>query len=113
MAAHYAREIRSLQPNGPYHLMGHSLGGWIAYAVAQELTGQGEKVALLAMLDTQENCDLPWHLRPRERLNYYVSQLRWHRDQLTDTPFLAGSHTSKIAGKTFARDWQMPGGLPR
>ena len=35
-------EIRSLDsPDGPDHLMGHSLGGWIAYAVAQELTSRG------------------------------------------------------------------------
>ncbi len=40
MAAHYAREIRSTFP-GPYHLIAISLGGWIAYAVAQELSRQG------------------------------------------------------------------------
>ncbi len=63
MAAHYACEIRSVQIEGPYHLMGHSLGGWLAYAVAQELSRQGQKVALLALVDTRGTCDLPLTLR--------------------------------------------------
>ena len=65
MAEHYAREIRSVQPEGPYHLIGGSLGGWFAYAVAQELTRQGCKVAILALLDTRGTPDLPWLLHFR------------------------------------------------
>ena len=87
MAAHYVREIRSLQPDGPYHLMGHSLGGWIAYAVAQELTRQGGNIGVLALLDTRENCILPWSFRARRRLERLVSRLRRQRDQLKNRPF--------------------------
>ncbi len=49
MAAAYAREISVFQPEGPYHLMGHSIGGWIAYAIAQALSREGSKVGLLAL----------------------------------------------------------------
>jgi amino acid adenylation domain-containing protein len=52
MAAHYVREILELQPDGPYHLGGHSLGGTIAFEMARQLRAQGRKTALLALLDT-------------------------------------------------------------
>jgi thioesterase domain-containing protein/acyl carrier protein len=52
MAAHYLKEVRELQPQGPYYLGGRSLGGIIAYEMACQLSAQGEKVALLALLDS-------------------------------------------------------------
>ncbi|MBN3816192.1 amino acid adenylation domain-containing protein [Paraburkholderia sp. Se-20369] len=51
MAQDYIRQIRSVQRNGPYHLLGWSLGCHIAHAIATQLQFAGEKVALLAMLD--------------------------------------------------------------
>ncbi|MGW1893055.1 amino acid adenylation domain-containing protein [Streptomyces sp. NPDC002004] len=51
MTADYVREIRAVQPEGPYHLLGWSLGGIMAHAVATELQAQGQEVALLAVLD--------------------------------------------------------------
>ncbi|MGB8944539.1 MAG: alpha/beta fold hydrolase, partial [Streptomyces sp.] len=51
MAADYADEIRAVQPVGPYHLLGWSIGGTIAQAVAARLEELGEEVALLALLD--------------------------------------------------------------
>ncbi len=52
MAAHYLQEIRQLQAHGPYYLGGRSFGGSVAFEMAQQLHDQGERVALLAMLDT-------------------------------------------------------------
>ncbi|MFJ6392191.1 amino acid adenylation domain-containing protein [Streptomyces sp. NPDC091972] len=52
MAADYADEIRTVQPEGPYHLLGWSFGGLIAQAVACRLEEAGEEVALLALLDS-------------------------------------------------------------
>ncbi|MGA5559710.1 amino acid adenylation domain-containing protein [Streptomyces platensis] len=51
MAEDYVREIRRVQPEGPYHLLGWSLGGIMAHAVATALQAQGQEVALLAVLD--------------------------------------------------------------
>jgi nonribosomal peptide synthetase DhbF len=45
----YVRRIRAVQPEGPYHLLGWSLGGNIAHAVAAEL---GAEVAFLGLLDS-------------------------------------------------------------
>ncbi|MEM8721219.1 MAG: condensation domain-containing protein [Cyanobacteria bacterium P01_G01_bin.39] len=52
MAAYYLTQIRNLQPSGPYYLAGLSSGGNIAWEIAQILQAQGEKVALLALFDT-------------------------------------------------------------
>jgi amino acid adenylation domain-containing protein len=51
MATHYIGALREVQPHGPYHLGGWSLGGNIAYEMACQLREQGEEVALLALLD--------------------------------------------------------------
>ncbi|MEV4432051.1 amino acid adenylation domain-containing protein [Streptomyces sp. NPDC049555] len=52
MVADYVAQMRSVQPAGPYHLVGWSLGGALAQAVAAELRRQGEEVGLLALLDS-------------------------------------------------------------
>ena len=51
MAADYLEQLRAVQPNGPYHLLGWSLGGRIAQAIATLLEAAGEEVGLLALLD--------------------------------------------------------------
>ncbi|MCU1641955.1 MAG: tycC 2 [Nocardia sp.] len=51
-ARRYIKEIRTIQPTGPFHLLGWSLGGVIAHAMAVQLQEEGEEVALLAMLDS-------------------------------------------------------------
>jgi amino acid adenylation domain-containing protein len=52
IASQYLQEIRTIQPQGPYFLLGYSFGGVIAYEIAQQLHHQGQEVAFLAMLDT-------------------------------------------------------------
>ncbi|BAY46081.1 amino acid adenylation domain-containing protein [Scytonema sp. HK-05] len=52
MAAHYIKEIQTIQPNGPYFLVGYSFGGTIVFEMAHQLHKQGQKVGLLVMLDT-------------------------------------------------------------
>jgi amino acid adenylation domain-containing protein len=52
MAAHYIKEMRELQPKGPYFIGGRSLGGVVAFEMAQQLRERGEQIGLLALLDT-------------------------------------------------------------
>jgi len=52
MAAHYLKEMRKVQPAGPYFLGGRSLGGIIAYEMACRLRAHGDEVAMLALLDS-------------------------------------------------------------
>jgi aspartate racemase len=51
MAAHYIREMREVQPEGPYLIGGRSSGGTIAFEMTCQLKAEGEEVALLALLD--------------------------------------------------------------
>jgi amino acid adenylation domain-containing protein len=51
MASHYIKEIKTVQPHGPYFLGGWCAGGVIAYEMAQQLYAQGETVELLTIFD--------------------------------------------------------------
>ncbi|MCP3804556.1 amino acid adenylation domain-containing protein [Allokutzneria sp. A3M-2-11 16] len=53
MARDYIEQMRTVQPHGPYHLLGYSIGGNIVHAIATELQDQGEEVGLLAVLDAR------------------------------------------------------------
>ncbi|RDI30264.1 non-ribosomal peptide synthase protein (TIGR01720 family)/amino acid adenylation domain-containing protein, partial [Rhodococcus sp. AG1013] len=53
LAHRYVREIRSVQPHGPYHLLGYSVGGQIAHAMAVQLRREGDDVLTLAMMDSR------------------------------------------------------------
>ncbi|MCF2152223.1 amino acid adenylation domain-containing protein [Desmonostoc muscorum LEGE 12446] len=48
----YLNEIRAIQPSGPYHLGGWSMGGVIAYVAAQQLIQQGIQVESLVLIDS-------------------------------------------------------------
>ncbi len=52
MAASYVLEMRTVQPQGPYHLLGWSLGGLVVHAMAAQLRREKEQVALLVMVDS-------------------------------------------------------------
>jgi amino acid adenylation domain-containing protein/FkbH-like protein len=52
MAAFYANEIRTFQPQGPYYLGGYCFGGNVAYEMARKLQNDGQTVALVALLDS-------------------------------------------------------------
>jgi acyl carrier protein len=51
MAAHYVKEIRVFQPEGPYFLVGYSLGSLIAFEMGRQLYQLGQSVAFLGLLD--------------------------------------------------------------
>lgn len=53
MASLYISEVQKIQPHGPYFFCGFSMGGNIAYEMAQQLLLQDESVELLVMLDTR------------------------------------------------------------
>jgi amino acid adenylation domain-containing protein len=53
MAADYIQEIQTIQPHGPYLLVGYSFGGLVAFEIACQLASQGKKVDLVALLDNE------------------------------------------------------------
>lgn len=44
--------LRRIQPHGPYHLLGYSLGGSIVHGLAAKLQALGEHVAFVGFFDT-------------------------------------------------------------
>ncbi|MEG4589522.1 beta-ketoacyl synthase N-terminal-like domain-containing protein [Microcoleus sp. MOSTC5] len=59
MAARYIEAVRVQQPEGPYFLGGSSFGGTVAFEMAQQLHAQGEKIALLTLIDTPGPGQMP------------------------------------------------------
>ncbi|MEH6592863.1 MAG: amino acid adenylation domain-containing protein [Halioglobus sp.] len=51
LAASHISKIRKVQPTGPYRLAGFSLGGLIAFEIAQQLANAGHKIEMLFLLD--------------------------------------------------------------
>ena len=52
MAERYLKELRVLQPNGPYLLGGYSDGGLVAWEMARRLIGEGNLVRGLLLIDS-------------------------------------------------------------
>ena len=52
VAARMVREVRSLQPEGPYFLAGWCAAGIIAYEVAAQLVAAGQDVATLVLVES-------------------------------------------------------------
>ncbi len=52
IARRYVARVRKVQPEGPYRLLGWSFGGQVAQAMTAELERDGERVELLALLDS-------------------------------------------------------------
>ncbi len=67
MAQVYLEAIKQVQPNGPYILVGYSLGGLVSLEAAQHLLRRGEKVDLLVMIDSYPHL-YSLSLRQRARL---------------------------------------------
>lgn len=59
MAADYIEQLAAVQPAGPYHLLGWSLGGVVAHEIAVQLQDAGEEVAALVMLDAYPATEQP------------------------------------------------------
>ncbi|MEQ8484113.1 MAG: amino acid adenylation domain-containing protein [Pseudomonadales bacterium] len=72
LADEYLVLIRERQPQGPYHLAGFSIGGVLAFEIAQRLRADGERIGLLAMMD----CGFP--VRGRRGAQKWLAR-RWRR----------------------------------
>ncbi len=85
MAKAFIVELKQFQPEGPYFLGGFCLGGLIALEVAQQLSGEGKEVALLAMIQSMPPDarrfrpsvirPLRWWYRLKKRINLETENL--------------------------------------
>ncbi len=74
IASSYIKELRKVQPEGPYHLLGLSFGGIIAYEMARQLEASNDNISLLCMLDVGRP-DLVTPASEKELLVYLVELL--------------------------------------
>lgn len=52
IAERYMMQLKQIQPEGPYHIIGWCIGGSIAFELALQLEKQGEEVKFLALVNT-------------------------------------------------------------
>jgi amino acid adenylation domain-containing protein len=64
LAAEYVRLIRSVQPQGPYALLGWCVAGALTFETARQLAASGQSISMLAMVDTWA----PGHLKRLGRI---------------------------------------------
>ena len=83
MAQFYLDAIREVQPHGPYLLIGYSLGGLVTLEMAQRLSKSGEKIALLAMLDSYPNIR---YLPPGQRIRLLRRLVARHASTVVQLP---------------------------
>jgi amino acid adenylation domain-containing protein len=76
MASYFIQVIQTVQPQGPYFILGYSFGGIVAFEIARQLTEQGKKVAFLGLVDIR--CPLiPELATPfREWLDIQLNRMR-------------------------------------
>jgi thioesterase domain-containing protein len=82
MVPPYLDAIQKVQQYGPYLLIGYSFGGLVMLEIAQRLLATGEKVALLAMLDSYPHLR---HLSPAERARVIALRVKGHLSEITQS----------------------------
>jgi acetoacetyl-CoA synthetase len=75
LAELHLNAIQQIQPRGPYALIGYSFGGLVMMEIAQRLQESGEKIAMLAMVETYPHRRF---LPLRMRMGLYESAFRYH-----------------------------------
>jgi acyl carrier protein len=79
IAASLIKQIRAIQPHGPYFLGGFCGGGLTAYEVASQLATQGHHVGLLALFEPLTPTLDHEHARPfplRQKMSFHFHNLR-------------------------------------
>jgi aspartate racemase len=81
MAADYVREMKMVQPKGPYFLAGYSFGGIAVFEMAQQLQARGDEVALLLLMDPSPPAGIETTSPSRfeglqRRLRYHLRSVR-------------------------------------
>src|SRR5581483_2774862 len=72
MAQRYLAAVRLVQPQGPYRLGGSSFGGVVSFEMARQLEEAGERVELLALIDSPAPGSLPTFFRSDAEILAYL-----------------------------------------
>jgi len=87
MAARYADQLLARHPrSSPIHLLGHSAGGWYAYAVAAALLDRGATIGAVLLLDTHATARIDRRIGLVVMLMHLVPRLRHHLVRVIKLP---------------------------
>lgn len=78
MAADYLEKLLVIQPEGPYHLLGYSFGGLVAYELAAMLQARGARIGSLCLIEaypSAEELDLAKEIEIKE-VDILISMLQ-------------------------------------
>jgi len=106
IASTHLKSLRTIQPEGPYFLGGWCNGGLIAYEMARQLHAEGQRVDLLALMDSMAPARLS---RVRSVISRFSGLLRLGQDRQLDLfllvrhgyRYLRFSHYRKFAGSEY------------
>jgi amino acid adenylation domain-containing protein len=120
MLEDHIRQIKRVQPQGPYQIAGWCFAGWLAYEVARRLEAAGERVTLLALLDSW----CPYKIGPSAeiavafptpmarrhglltRLRSLLFKVRFRFGQIVGVPKAErGGHIRRMIRDTWANFW--------
>jgi amino acid adenylation domain-containing protein len=87
LATQYVKELRAVQPSGPYYLGGFCSAALLALEMARQLEAAGEKVGLLAALDYVIKPTARSFANPADLLAFATNAPRW----LTEDAIVSGS----------------------
>ena len=79
MTKFYLEALLELYPDDDYILIGYSFGGLVALEMAQRLTENGKKVALLVLLDAYPH---PRFMPAPQRLRLFARRMRSHAREM-------------------------------
>ncbi len=85
IAAHYLKEIFTIDSDGPFYLAGYSLGGKIVFEMAKQLLDRGKTLGMIGIFDTiarspdEDGKGMTWIMRKTARqfrkIPYFLKQL--------------------------------------
>ncbi len=82
MTEFYMSQIKEIQPEGPYHFIGFSLGGRVVYDIALNLQKLGNEIGLLCLIDSEGTFKYKGNSKmTREILEelHLISKLSWQQ----------------------------------
>lgn len=104
LVQYHVEQILTLQPEGQYCLLGYSLGGMIAYGVAERLQALGKTVAYVGLLDTYPAEIHPWDDENAEAITQEAEQEQLHffEQVLSDADETMLAETERLQADIFA-----------
>jgi len=81
MAAHYVEALLTHQAEGPFQLGGYSMGGAVAFEMAQQLTARGHQVTFVGIIDTPAQHPILKWVRLATKLTARMLSLPPEREQ--------------------------------